>query len=128
ESYPKEFYQEIYIPGQSDYSKFKEQENKWGFKTIIFSHTDQTPWGKAFLQSVVKDEAWKIVYIDDFMIVLTKENLPEVDPSKLSPGEFQFENPVSYLRLGIFLYNIGNLDSANLFFSKSTLPSQKFFW
>lgn len=72
EGYPAQFFQNTYIPMQSDYSRFKIEEEKWGFKTIIFSRTDQTPWGRAFLQSVVKDPDWKIVYIDDFMIVLVK--------------------------------------------------------
>lgn len=129
EAYPKEFFQQIYIPTQADYSKFKELENEGKFKTIIFSHTDQTPWGKAFLQSVVKDAQWRIVYIDDFMIVLTKqEDLPQIDLGALSPNQFKFENPLSYLRLGIFLYQTGNIDAATQFISKSNPLSQKFFW
>lgn len=72
EGYPKEFFQNTYIPMQSDYAKFKKEEQKWGFKTIIFSHTDQTPWAKTFLQSIVLDTTWKLVYIDDFMGVWQK--------------------------------------------------------
>lgn len=72
EAYPKEFFQNTYIPMQSDYAKFKELEKEFGFKTIIFSHTDQTPWGRNFLQNVVKDSDWKTVYLDDFMIVLER--------------------------------------------------------
>lgn len=74
EAYPQEFFQQTYIPTQVDYSKFRELGKKWQFKTIIFSHTDQTPWGQAFLQSVVKDENWKLVYIDNFMVVFVKSD------------------------------------------------------
>jgi len=73
EAYPKEFFLNTYIPMQSDYEKFKKEEQKWDFKTIIFSRTDQTPWGRNFLQNVVKDESWQIVYYDDFMVVLLKK-------------------------------------------------------
>ncbi len=47
-------------------------EQKFNFRTIIFSHTDQTPWGQTFLQSIVKDPDWNTVYLDNFMIVLVK--------------------------------------------------------
>jgi len=75
EGYPKEFFLQAYIPMQSDYSKFKDIQKRIDFKTIIFSHTDQTPWGKAFLASVVKDPDWKTVYLDDFMIILVKNDV-----------------------------------------------------
>lgn len=72
EAYPKEFFQNTYIPMQYDYAKFKIEEEKWGFKTIIFSRTDQTPWGQTFLQNIIKDPDWKLVFADDFMIVLSR--------------------------------------------------------
>lgn len=72
EAYPKEFFQNTYIPMQSDFARFKIEEEKWGFKTIIFSKTDQTPWGRNFLQNIVKDPDWKLVFIDDFMIILSR--------------------------------------------------------
>ncbi len=72
EAYPKEFFSQVYIPTESDHSKFKDIEKQFGFKTIIFSITDQTPWGRTFLASIVKDSDWKTVYLDDFMIVLVR--------------------------------------------------------
>ena len=130
EGYPASFFTDIYIPTQYDFEKFKKLEEKYKFKTIIFSHTDQTPWGKAFLGNVVKDESWKIVYIDDFMLVLTKDG-QGIDLSKLSPNSYNFKNSLSYLRLGIFLVNNGFTDSGNPFIykAKDILPlTNKFFW
>lgn len=118
EAYPKEFFTNVYIPTQSDYPKFKNLEQHYGFKTIIFSITDQTPWGKAFLVSVVKDQSWKTVYIDNFIIVLVKDsvadekNLKIVDLSKLNASGFQFSNHRSYLNLSLFLLNAGFQNSA----------------
>ena len=125
EAYPKEFFQDVYIPTQYDYSKFKELDKKWQFKTIIFSHTDQTPWGKNFLAAVVKDEGWKIVYIDDFMIILvkndvaTEKNLTSVDLSILNPKSYSFGNSTSYLRMAVFLHGTGNPQSGLSFVQQS---------
>lgn len=118
EAYPVSFFTDIYMPAQSDFNKFKALEKEIGFKTIIFSHTDQTPWGKNFLQNIVKDESWKIVYLDDFMIVLSKEGRG-INLSQLSPDSYQYTNHLSYLMMGIFLINTDNLDSAKQFILKS---------
>ncbi len=72
EAYPAGFFSEVYIPTQADYAKFQLLEKQYNFKTIIFSITDQTPWGRTFLNSVAKDTSWKIVYLDNFMAVLSK--------------------------------------------------------
>lgn len=147
--YPKEFFQNVYIPMQSSTQKFAEINKQHGFKTIIFSHTDQTPWGKAFLSSVLKDTNWKTVYIDDFMIVLVNdlgtqgETLEAIDLSMLNGSDYKFTNHRSYLNLGIFLLNSGYKKSAETFIAKSlqAFPqsplgnalfgagiSNKFFW
>lgn len=118
EAYPASFFHEVYIPTQSDYGKFKELEIQYNFKTIIFSHTDQTPWGKSFLQNIVKDQSWKLVYIDDFMVILTKEGMG-IDLSKLSPNSYKFTNHRSYLNLGFFLLGTGYQDSGRQFILKA---------
>lgn len=118
EAYPKEFFQQNYIPSQSDFAKFKELEDKYGFKTILFSHTDQTPWARSFLQNIVKDESWKLVYLDDFMVVYTKEGTP-INLPDLDPNSYSFDNHLSYLRLGLYLLNTGNTDSGVKFIKKT---------
>lgn len=128
EAYPKEFFQQTYIPIQSDYQKFKEIEAKMGFKTIIFSITDQTPWGKNFLQNVVKDPEWKIVYLDHFGIVLVRndqlainnEQLKEIELKDLEPKQYGFKSSRDYINLSIFLLNIGETERA-LEFAKKAL-------
>ncbi len=122
EAYPKEFFQQVYIPSQYDYQKFEDLEQKYNFQTVIFSHTDQTPWGKAFLQSITHDNTWKTVYLDDTMIVLAKNPSPAlkgVDLTSLDPTQYQFLNHVSYLRMGIFLISTGYTQSGQKFILKS---------
>lgn len=111
EAFPKDFFSNVYIPVQSDYEKFKQLNKEINFNTIIFSHTDQTPWGASFLKSILKDQDWKLVFIDNFIVVLVSQNLIEekglkvVDPSVLDPKDYQYSNHVSYLRIGLFLLN-----------------------
>lgn len=153
EAYPKEFFSQVYIPTQSDYSRFKNLEDKLEFKTIIFSITDQTPWGKAFLISVTKDSDWKTVYIDDFMIILVKSDVlasqgvslkdTPLDLAKLDPAAYSYDSHISYLRISLFLAQTDHPHSAEKFaraglslFPESPLGNalfetaveNKFFW
>lgn len=120
--YPKEFFQQVYIPMQSDPGKFEEVNKQYGFKTIIFSHTDQTPWAKTFLANIVKNPQWKTVYIDDFMIVLIKNELPSlqiIDLSKIEPSSYTFNSYIPYFRLAYFLAQTQNMSAAQKFAEKS---------
>lgn len=126
EAYPKEFFQQIYIPVQEDPQKFKQLNKEIGFKTIIFSHTDQTPWGKNFLKSITSNPEWQTVYLDDFIIVLVKKEITDnkqlkaVNLVNLSPESYQFQNHFQPLRLSLFLINTQNLQPSELF-AKETL-------
>ncbi len=73
EAYPSEFFQETYISMQEDKEKFREMDKKYGFNTIVFSHTDQTPWAETFLSFIVKEPEWKTVYIDSAIVILVKD-------------------------------------------------------
>ncbi|MBI2019375.1 hypothetical protein HYS95_01755 [Candidatus Daviesbacteria bacterium] len=119
--YPKEFFQTVYIPMQSDPQKFAEVDRQYNFQTIIFSHTDQTPWAKTFLVNIVKNPDWKTVYIDDFMIILIKDlrGLKPIDLADLNPDSNNFYSPNSYLRLSLFLAQTGNIASAEKFAKKA---------
>ncbi|MDD2823196.1 MAG: hypothetical protein PHQ59_03895 [Candidatus Daviesbacteria bacterium] len=83
EAYPADFFTNIYIPSQSDYSYFKELDNKYKFQTVVFSITDQTPWGKSFLRSIIKDDSFATVYLDNFIIILIKRD--QLQAVKLAP-------------------------------------------
>ncbi len=125
EAYPKEFFQEIYIPMQENPKIFKKVDEKYGFKTIVFSHTDQTPWGQSFLTSIIQNPEWSIVFIDNFMVILVKndvaiqKNLAKIDLENLSPESFRFPDHVPYLKLSIFLLNTGYVKPAEAFAKKS---------
>lgn len=125
EAYPADFFQGVYIPMQQTPQNFSEVDQKIGFQTIIFSHTDQTPWAKAFISFITRNESWKTVYLDDFMIVLVKndvarqKNLQVIDFDKLSPEKYSFDNHLSYLRTGLFLLSTEYYLPSKLFAQKS---------
>lgn len=122
EAYPADFFENVYLPSQKDYSKFKNLEKIYNFQTVIFSITDQTPWGQNFLKNITSDPDYATVYLDDFMIVLIKRNLlknlniAEID---LKSFDFISDNYFSYLRISYFLYNLGYKEEAKIFAQKS---------
>lgn len=73
EAYPAAFFQEVYIPMQEKEEIWKKTDDQYKFKTIIFGHTDGTPWGRQFISTIVKNNNWQIVYFDDYGIILVKK-------------------------------------------------------
>lgn len=125
EGYPKQFFTDTYIPTEYDSNKFKQLEKQYQFKTIIFSHTDQTPWGSAFLKEIIWDTNWSLVYLDNFMIVLVKKetaealSLKNINLKNLTPEAFKFDNHVYYLRVALFLFATQNNGAGLKFVQKS---------
>lgn len=125
EAYPASFFQNIYIPSQSDYEKFKKLDEKYNFQTIIFSITDQTPWGINFLKEVTHDNDWRIIFLDHFTIILVKHSIANqqkfssVDLNNLSPDIYKFNDSIYYLRIAYFLSNSGFEIQAKKFIEKA---------
>lgn len=74
EAYSISFFQETYIPMQEDEKIWKEQDEKYGFNSIFFSHRDYTPWGQKFLIDRINDEKWAPVFVDQYAIIFLKRN------------------------------------------------------
>ena len=79
EAYSVKFFSEIYKPMQENKEKWKEFSEKYGINFVFFGHTDATPWGQAFLKSIVRDSDWKVVFINNSSIILVK-NIPKNEP------------------------------------------------
>jgi len=74
EAYPAAFIQDVYMPMQTDKEIFSLVDNKYHFNTIFFSYIDQTPWASKFVSLIMKNPNWQLVYIDDFIMILVKNN------------------------------------------------------
>ncbi|RJQ38458.1 hypothetical protein C4559_01575 [Candidatus Microgenomates bacterium] len=115
EAYPVSFFQDTYIPMQYNPKTFDETSKKYNFNAIFFSHSDQTPWGIEFLKQIVNNKEWKIVYLDYYIIILTKdneENKKIIDKFTVIQNNFKINNSDkkdlnSLIRLSVFLNRIG---------------------
>lgn len=73
EAYPAQFLKDTYIRLQLDEKLRDEIFKKYRINTVIFSHTDQTDWGRAFIIGMYKNPSWKLVHLDSFAVVFTKD-------------------------------------------------------
>ena len=91
ESYPAEFFEQVYLPLQTDETRWKEAEQRYQFHVIVFYRHDATPWGQEFLIRRAFDPAWAAVYVDASIIILVKRNGPNqsvVDTYELPKSMF----------------------------------------
>ncbi|MBI1974655.1 MAG: hypothetical protein HYS51_02315 [Candidatus Zambryskibacteria bacterium] len=72
EAYTKKFFEEIYVPAQEDESAWRKLDEQYEFNTIIFSHRDYTPWGQKFLAERAEDKDWKAVFMDNYIVIFSK--------------------------------------------------------
>jgi len=70
EAYSVNFFEKEYLPMQTDEAIWQEIHNKYGFKSIIFSHADSTPWAKTFLERILRDKNWSLIYFDRYYVIL----------------------------------------------------------
>jgi hypothetical protein len=74
EAYPKEFFQNTYIPMQENETKWAEEMSKNKFNAIFFYRLDYTPWAQNFLIHRVKDPLWAPVFVDNKTILFLQRN------------------------------------------------------
>lgn len=74
EAYSVDFFKNTYIPMQRDYEKFKKVDEKYHFNVIYFYRHDLTPWGQEFLVSLIDNENWVPIYVDEYCIIFIKNS------------------------------------------------------
>ncbi|MBU1136922.1 hypothetical protein KKD72_00950 [Patescibacteria group bacterium] len=74
EAYSVDFFQSQYIPMQQDNSVWRQEDARYRFNAIFFSHRDATPWGQNFLIERLKDDLWAPVYVDQYALIFLKRN------------------------------------------------------
>lgn len=87
EAYPVSFFQQVYIPMQEKEDVWREVERKYYFQTIVFSHTDATPWGRSFVRRIANDPSWVIVYFDDYGLTLVRKDSVTENFQRLKSSE-----------------------------------------
>lgn len=78
EAYSVKFFKEIYKPMQENSYDWNKYRDIYGIRTVYFSHTDMTPWGRSFLRSILSNQRWALVYVDRYIVILVdKQNTDE---------------------------------------------------
>ncbi len=72
EAYPSSFFQNIYFPMQDSQEVFTRESKKYNFNTIIISLMDTSQDTSFFLSQIVKNEEWKMVYLNNSVVILLK--------------------------------------------------------
>jgi len=73
EAYSADFLQSVYIPMQSDEATWRRYADEvYKINFIFFAHTDTTPWAQSFMQRIVQDKDWTMVYLDPTAMILVR--------------------------------------------------------
>ena len=75
EAYPKSFFDNTYFPMENSESVFNQMAVKYRFETVILAHTDTSPSGTQFLANITKDPSWKMVYLNNTVVIFFKNNV-----------------------------------------------------
>ncbi len=96
EAYSNNFFTEIYLPMQNNPVKWKEYLDKYQFETVYFSYADSTPWGKSFLNNILNDADWSLIYFDRYFVILARKD--KISAEILGKYEINTWNFRSHLR------------------------------
>jgi hypothetical protein len=92
EAYSAKFFTDTYKPMQTDPAVWQKVSAQYKFKTIYFSYTDSTPWAQRFVNYILRDQDWALVYFDQSTIILVNKKLNDpalVQKLSLTGSAFQ---------------------------------------
>ncbi len=126
EAYPVSFWKEIYKPMQMDYALWQKKSVEYGINYVFFSHRDLTPWHDNFLQHIVRDKDWPIVFFNEDIVIfvrrtsinedvigryaITKDTIASRLDSVLAT--FDTKDDLQYRDFGRFLYRMGYYEAS----------------
>jgi hypothetical protein len=119
EAYPQEFWQE-YKKVQSDWDYWQKLEKKHNMEVVFVSHADQTYWAKTFLVNLYQDKRWRLVYLDENVVIFTSL---EDGPEELVIDKHLIDNSdtcsLGFVKLALFFRLVGEKDLYRLSLEKS---------
>ena len=93
EAYGVDFLKNTYIKIQENEETWKQWDKTYNFQTIYFYRHDATPWAQPFLIERIKDTSWSPIYVDDYTIILVKnndENSAIIEKFRISEKVFKY--------------------------------------
>jgi hypothetical protein len=73
EAYPAEFIQDVYIPMQEHRAAWDTWSAGYDINAIFWNERDGTPWSRAFVQRILDDSQWVLVYRNHGIIILVRD-------------------------------------------------------
>jgi len=124
EVYPVSFFHNIYYPMLQNYKIFQKTDKKYHFNVIFFSISDQTPGAFIFIKSLLSNNNWKLVYLDQYAIIFlknTSSNKSIINTNEVTQNAYHL--PVlktvdDFNNLGFFLSQIGWTQQAIIVYKK----------
>lgn len=74
EAYSVSFFKDTYEPAQAKEEVWQALDSERDFNVIYFYRHDATQWAQPFLINRIQDEAWVPVFVDDFVLMLIKND------------------------------------------------------
>lgn len=74
EAYSVSFFKNSYEPILADENVWKKYDSIYRFNAIFFNRNDNTTHGQPFLIRRIADEAWVPVYVDEYALILVKND------------------------------------------------------
>jgi hypothetical protein len=111
EAYPADFLQNTLIRMQEDDPLRKKIFAQHGIHTVLFSHTDMTPWGRSFIINILNDPEWRLVFVNTEVLVMTDlKTLPDIrnDIGKMRKIIGITDEPVDLLTFSSLLSNLNS--------------------
>lgn len=113
EAYPKEFFEQLYLPMQTDPKLFEEASKQYNFNLLFISHWDQTPWPNRQFSYLLKQTSFAPVYLDDYAIIFVKrtpEHAEVIKKNEIKKADFQVPATTDTDTLIRYLYFFTKVD------------------
>jgi hypothetical protein len=75
DSYPVEFFDNIFMPALSDEEKWEEVQKEYGINSIFISLRDGSPAVGRFIWRRLHDPSWALVYFDTYSVILVRNSI-----------------------------------------------------
>lgn len=76
EAYPADFIQKVYIPMQEDPVLWKKYSDQYNIQYVFWNYHDITPWSQQFIQAMLLNPDWPLVYRDGEVLIFIRASSP----------------------------------------------------
>lgn len=140
DSYPIEFFENIFMPALTSEEVWQEMEGRYKLNAIFISLRDGSPAVGGFLWRRLNDPSWALVYIDTYSIIFVRKipkNQEVIDKfftlqniNKTIDRMSNSDDVIDRVIIGRFLYLVGREDLSTSILKKvvSEHPKNSWVW